>query len=108
MNLLRRSKTMLFLAAATAVVGVAVAFDAQGLRKERRMRAEAALIHAENEKLGAENGRLTREVQALRSRPEAMERAAREELRYVRPGEVVYRLDDTSGGSSSAAGSARP
>jgi cell division protein FtsB len=37
-----------------------------------------------------------------------MERAVREELRYVRPGEVVYRLDDTSGGSSSAAGSARP
>ena len=71
------------------------------------MRAEAALIHAENEKLGAENGRLTREVQALRSRPEAMERAVREELRYVRPGEVVYRLDDTSGGSP-AAGSARP
>jgi len=98
MGSFRRSKTVLFLAAFTAVVGVAVAFDAQGLRKERRMRAEAAQLHAENEKLAGDIARLAREVQALRARPEAMERAVREELRYVRPGEVVYRLDEAGGG----------
>ncbi len=34
-----------------------------------------------------------REVEALRSEPAAIERAAREELGFVRPGEIVIHLE---------------
>jgi cell division protein FtsB len=44
----------------------------------------------ENARIAAENARLAREVRALRTDPSALERAAREELRFVRPGERVY------------------
>ena len=57
MPLSHRAKTIGFLAAATAVAAVAVAFDAEGLRKERRMRDQAVQLHAENERLAAEIGR---------------------------------------------------
>jgi cell division protein FtsB len=99
MLLSRRVKTLAFVVLVTSVAGVAVAFDAEGLRKERRMREQAAQLRADNQRLGAENARLAREVQALRSNPAALERAAREELRFVRPGELVYRLDSQPGGS---------
>ena len=36
---------------------------------------------------------------SLRTDPAAIERAAREELRLVRPGELVYRLDAQPGGA---------
>ena len=46
----------------------------------------------ENEKLREKNLRLRREARALAGDPAALERAAREELGYVRPGERVYEL----------------
>jgi cell division protein FtsB len=49
-------------------------------------------MRAENARLAAENAALAREAHALRSDPAALERAAREELRFVRPGERVYLL----------------
>jgi len=48
----------------------------------------------ENRALAVENERLAREVKALRSDPAALERALREELRYIRWGERVYLLED--------------
>jgi cell division protein FtsB len=49
-------------------------------------------MQSENARLTAENSQLAREARALRSDPAALERAAREELRFVRPGERVYWL----------------
>ena len=53
----------------------------------------------ENARLAAENAALSREARALRGDPAALERAAREELRFVRPGERVYWLGAASGGA---------
>ena len=69
------------------------AVDASGLRKAHRLSAEAERIAADNRRLEDENARLSREVKALRSRPAALERAAREDLLVVRPGERVYRVE---------------
>jgi cell division protein FtsB len=57
-----------------------------------------ARLAAENAAIAAENARLAAEARALRTDPAALERAAREELRFIRPGEVVYRLDAQPGG----------
>ncbi len=52
-----------------------------------------------NARMAAENASLAREARALRSDPAALERAAREELRFVRPGERVYWLGSDAEGA---------
>lgn len=86
---------------AGALVALAAwsALDPEGLRKDLRLRDEVRRMAADNARLAAENARLAREAEALRHDPAALERAAREELRFVRPGEVVFRLDGDAGGA---------
>jgi cell division protein FtsB len=99
MSSYRRRKILWLLSVAAVATAAAVAFDGEGLQKYRLMRDQAAQLRDENVILEAEIGRLTREAQALRSSPAALERAAREELRFIRPGEFVYRLDAQPGGT---------
>ena len=68
--------------------------DPDGLRKALRNEAEAARIERENAALEQRVSQLRREVKALQGDPAAVERAAREELGYVKPGEIVYKLDE--------------
>ncbi len=75
------------------------ALEPEGLRKHLRLREEVRRMADENARLALENARLAREAEALRRDPAALERAAREELRFVRSGEVVYRLDRDAGGT---------
>jgi cell division protein FtsB len=88
----RRRWTFLYVATVALLAALAV-LDPSGLRKHLRLHDEVRRIAEENRRLAEENGRLAREARALRSDPAALERAAREELRFVRPGEIVYRLD---------------
>jgi len=75
---------------AVALAAVAAAWDPQGVRKYWRLRTEVARMQAENAALTSENAALAREARGLRGDPAALERAAREELRFIRPGEKVY------------------
>jgi cell division protein FtsB len=75
---------------ALALLATLSAVDPDGLRRYLRLRGDARRMEDENARIAAENGRLAREVRALRTDPSALERAAREELRFVRPGERVY------------------
>jgi cell division protein FtsB len=81
-----------------AILAAASALDPSGLRKYLRLREDAARMEAENTRLAAETARLAREVHALRTDPGALERAAREDLGLVRPGERVYRVEPGEGG----------
>jgi cell division protein FtsB len=67
--------------------------DEQGLPRYRALLAEKEQIHARNERLRREVRDLEREVHALRSRPETIERIARDELGMVRDGEIVFQFD---------------
>ena len=51
---------------------------------------------AENRDLARENALLRREIGALQGDPAALEQAAREELGFVRPGEIVFRTGEGS------------
>ncbi|HQR30515.1 MAG TPA: septum formation initiator family protein [Anaeromyxobacteraceae bacterium] len=77
---------------ALAVLLAASALHPAGLRKHRALEAEVRRVAEENETLRERNVRLRREARALAGDPAALERAAREELGYVRPGERVYEL----------------
>jgi cell division protein FtsB len=45
-----------------------------------------------------ENAHLRKQIDRLKSDPDAIEHEAREKLHYARPGEVIYSLPDTSQG----------
>jgi cell division protein FtsB len=44
-----------------------------------------------------ENRRLDAEIKALKSDPKAIEKEAREQLRYAKPGEFIYLLPEQPG-----------
>lgn len=81
-----------WIAGAVVVAALAAALDPSGVRKYLGLEGEVRRMRDENARLARENAALAREARALRSDPAALERAAREELRFVRPGERVYWL----------------
>ena len=95
MTLLRRWLFVYF--AAVAALFAVSALHPQGLAKYRHLAREADRVALDNETLKAEVRRLRGEVKALSGDPAALERAAREELGYVRPDEVVFQFDDARG-----------
>jgi len=82
-----------------ALAAAAAAWDPDGVRKVVRLRAEVRRMQGENAELSSENAALAREARSLRGDRAALERAAREELRFVRPGERVYWLGGDGGGA---------
>jgi cell division protein FtsB len=77
-----------------------------GLARTIVLRRDLTALRAHNLDLAAENQRLAREAEALRDDPAAIERVARDELGWVRAGEVVVDLsrkgaDETHGSRGS-------
>ncbi|MHB8876590.1 MAG: FtsB family cell division protein [Myxococcaceae bacterium] len=71
------------------LLAAASAVNAGGFRRYVSLRQELASLGERNRAAVEENRALRREIEALRSDPRALERAAREELGFVKPGEVV-------------------
>lgn len=67
-----------------------VMFGPNGMVVYQQKRAEYHKLQQDIQVLQKENQRYSQQVKALQSDPKAIEKAAREELRYARPGEVVY------------------
>ena len=67
-----------------------VMFGANGMVIYRSKLAERQKLQAEIDKLQKENDLYTQQVRSLQSDPKAIEKEAREQLHYARPGEVVY------------------
>ena len=88
-----RRKLLGVAAVVAAVLATASAADARGFRRYLSLRQEGAALDARNQSLAEQNEALRREIAALRSDPEALERAAREELNFVKPGEIVFQVE---------------
>lgn len=66
--------------------------DEQGLPRYRALRAERAEVERTNDRLRREVHLLEREVQALRSDPNAIEQIARDELGMIRDDEMLFQF----------------
>ena len=64
-----------------------------GFRRYLNLSAQVETLKAKNRQTTEDNAKLRKEVEALRSDPQAIERAAREELGFIRPGEIVIHLE---------------
>ena len=67
-----------------------VVFGANGMVAWENKRAEYHQLQQQIDDLQKQNQQLEERIQALKSDPQAIEKEAREQLRYARPGEVIY------------------
>ena len=67
-----------------------VMFGANGMVIYRQKRSEYQGLQHEIDSLQRENDRYTNQIKALKTDPNTIEKEAREQLHYARPGEVIY------------------
>lgn len=85
---------MLWAAVFAALILAAASAAAEGgFRRYLRLSQDVAAVKERNRRLTEDNARLRRELEALRSDPKALERAAREELGLMKPGEIIFSLE---------------
>lgn len=72
------------------VLGYHVIFGANGVMVYRQKQKEYRELQDQNQTLRQQNEALEQQIKALKTDPQAIEKEAREQLHYVRPGEVVY------------------
>ena len=69
-----------------------VIFGANGMMAYQHKRAQYRQLQRQINDLQLQNEQLQQDIEKLRSDPQTIERQAREQLRYARPGEVIYTL----------------
>jgi cell division protein FtsB len=90
-NARRKLATVAVLVIAALVAYHAV-FGANGMVVYEQKKNELKTVNSDVEKLQKENEQLSNQITKLKSDPKAIEKEAREQLRYARPGEVIYLL----------------
>jgi cell division protein FtsB len=78
------------------LLGYHAVFGANGLSAYEQKRTQHHILQQQILQLQQENSRLQEHVQHLQSDPDAIEHEARVILRYAKPGEVIYALNDKS------------
>jgi cell division protein FtsB len=84
------------------LLGYHATFGANGLSAYQQKRHQHQMLQQEILRLQEQNSRLQDHVQHLQSDPDAIEHEARTILRYAKPGEVIYALNDKSQSSQPA------
>ena len=83
-------------------MGYHVIFGQNGLTVYQQKRQDAQTLDRQLHSLQRENDLLKGHVDRLQNDPNAIEHQARQELHYARPGEVIYTLPASAGGSSTS------
>ena len=73
-------------------VAMHAVFGENGFLVYEHKRAEARQLDQEIQRLQQDNDHLSQNIHALKTDPAAIEREAREQLHYARPGEVIYTM----------------
>ena len=87
---LRRRIATVAVTLVAASLFVHVVFGANGMVVYKQKRAEYEALRNQNIQMQEENDRYTRQIQGLKSDQKAIEKEAREQLGYAKPGEYVY------------------
>lgn len=74
----------------TAWMFIHVVFGTNGMMMYRQKHAEYQNLQKDLDRLQKENQAYTDRIKALKTDPATIEREAREQLHYARPGEMVY------------------
>lgn len=87
---LRRRLATIAVAVLAAFLFVHVMFGANGMVVYKQKRAEYEALRKQITKAQQDNDRYTQQIQGLKTDQTAIEKEAREQLGYAKPGEYVY------------------
>ena len=87
---MRRKIATISVAILAGSLFVHVMFGANGMIVYKQKRAEYQTLQKQIEQVQQENDRYTQQIQGLKSDQKTIEKEAREQLGYAKPGEVVY------------------
>ncbi|HEV2400328.1 MAG TPA: septum formation initiator family protein [Candidatus Sulfotelmatobacter sp.] len=87
---LRRRIATVAVALLAASLFVHVMFGANGMVVYKQKRAEYQELRKQLDRVQKDNERYTQQIQALKTDQTAIEKEAREQLGYAKPGEYVY------------------
>ena len=87
---LRRRIATIAVAVLAGSLFVHVMFGANGMIVYKQKRAEYQILQKQVTEVQQENERYTQQIQGLKSDQKAIEKEAREQLGYAKPGEYVY------------------
>ena len=87
---LRRRIATIAVALLAVSLFVHVMFGANGMVVYKQKRAEYQTLRMQIDQMQRENERYTQQIQGLKSDQTAIEKEAREQLGYAKPGEYVY------------------
>jgi cell division protein FtsB len=87
---LRRRIATIAVAVLSASLFVHVMFGANGMVIYKQKRAEYEALQKQIVQVQQENDRYTQQIQGLKSDQKSIEKEAREQLGYAKPGEYVY------------------
>jgi len=89
-----RRKLIWAAVAAAFLLAVWSASAEGGFRRYVKLEGDVAALREKNLKLAQKNAQLSAEIRALHESPEAQEQAAREELGFVKPHELIISLEE--------------
>ena len=107
-NSIRRGLILILVLVSVALI-VHEIFGENGWLALRRQRRQVQAIEHRIHDLKEQNAQLLKDIQGLKSDPRTIERYAREQMHFARPGEIIYafpRKKPAHSGPSTAAGSA--
>jgi len=102
---LRRRIATVVVSISAVLLFVHVMFGANGMVVYKQKRSEYEILQKKIAQVREENDTYGRKIQALKTDEKAIEKEAREQLRYARPGEFVY-VPPTPPAPTSPAGNA--
>lgn len=88
--ILRRRLATIAVAVLAVLLFVHVMFGANGMVVYKQKRAEYQTLRKQITKIQEDNERYTQQIQGLKTDQMAIEKEAREQLGYAKPGEYVY------------------
>ncbi len=87
---LRTKLATVAVAVLAVLLAVHVIFGANGMIVYQKKKTEYRALQKDVEQIQQQNQVLSDQIKALKSDPAAIEKEAREQLHYARPGEIVY------------------
>ncbi len=73
-----------------ALIAVHVLFGTNGWMAYEKKKTEYRKVTEDVQRMQQENAQLEGQIKALKTDPKAIEKEAREQLKYAKPGEIVY------------------
>ncbi len=86
-----------------ALVALHSIFGTNGWMAYEKKKAEYRKVTEDVQRIQRENDQIREQIKALKTDPKAIEKEAREQLRYAKPGEIVYVMPTPSQAATSTA-----